>query len=228
MSSGNKLYRKQQCGWADKAEALLDDKGIDYEVHKFASKDEEEAFKEEHGVGTTPQVYIDHERIGGYTELADHFDEPVDENEGSSYQRVIAIFASTALMTWALSGTIMMFMGLSLSVLAILKLMDVSGFVEGFRKYDLVTQQVPTYGRIYPFLELIIGLGFLSLAYPTLIGLLALLVGAAGGISVIKAVYIDKTDLNCACVGGNSNVPLGAISFTENAMMVLMGLWLLL
>ncbi|WP_205738606.1 hypothetical protein [Halomonas heilongjiangensis] len=48
------------------------------------------------------------------------------------------------------------------------------------------------------------------------------------GVSIVKAVYIDKTDLNCACVGGDSKVPLGIISFTENAMMAVMGLWVLL
>ena len=42
--------------------------------------------------------------------------------------------------------------------------------------------------------------------------------------SVVKAVYIDKRDLKCACVGGSSNVPLGFVSLTENVMMVVMAL----
>jgi len=54
-----------------------------------------------------------------------------------------------------------------------------------------------------------------------------LFVGITGGISIFKAVYIDKTDLNCACIGSNSNVPLGAVSFSENAMMAVMGAWVL-
>ena len=44
--------------------------------------------------------------------------------------------------------------------------------------------------------------------------------------SVIKAVYVDKLALNCACVGGNSNVPLGFVSLTENLVMIGMGLWM--
>jgi hypothetical protein len=40
---------------------------------------------------------------------------------------------------------------------------------------------------------------------------------------VIKAVCIDKRELECACVGGNSNVPLGFISLTENLSMIAMG-----
>jgi len=43
----------------------------------------------------------------------------------------------------------------------------------------------------------------------------ALFIGGIGAVSVLKAVYIDKRELKCACVGGNSNVPLGFISLTE-------------
>ena len=59
----------------------------------------------------------------------------------------------------------------------------------------------------------------------------AFLVASIGTISVFKAVYIDKRELKCACVGGNSNVPLGFVSLTENLMMVGMAvvmLWLMI
>ncbi|MGP9631304.1 glutaredoxin, partial [Halomonas sp. AOP42-C1-46] len=55
---------------------------------------------------------------------------------------------------------------------------------------------------------------------------LALFVGTVGAVSVFKAVYIDKRELKCACVGGNSNVPLGFVSLTENLVMIAMGLWM--
>ena len=57
---------------------------------------------------------------------------------------------------------------------------------------------------------------------------LALFIGTVGAVSVFKAVYIDKRDLKCACVGGDSNVPLGFVSLTENLMMMAMALWMLL
>ncbi|TCN21272.1 hypothetical protein EV184_12648 [Sinorhizobium americanum] len=55
----------------------------------------------------------------------------------------------------------------------------------------------------------------------------ALIIGTIGAISVFKAVYIDRRELKCACVGGDSNVPLGFISLTENLMMVVMAIWML-
>lgn len=44
---------------------------------------------------------------------------------------------------------------------------------------------------------------------------------------VIKAVYIEKRDLKCACVGGGANVPLGFVSLSENLAMMGMGLWMI-
>ena len=55
----------------------------------------------------------------------------------------------------------------------------------------------------------------------------ALFIGGVGAVSVFKAVYIDRRELKCACVGGDSNVPLGFASLVENLMMVAMAVWML-
>lgn len=57
---------------------------------------------------------------------------------------------------------------------------------------------------------------------------LALVIGIIGGVSVFKAVWIDKSDLKCTCVGGGSNVPLGFLSFTDNVMVVGMAIWMMI
>jgi hypothetical protein len=54
----------------------------------------------------------------------------------------------------------------------------------------------------------------------------ALFIGSVGAVSVFKAVYVDKRELKCACVGGSSSVPLGFVSLTENLMMMAMGIWM--
>ena len=54
-----------------------------------------------------------------------------------------------------------------------------------------------------------------------------LFVASIGAVSVFKAVYVDRRDLKCACVGGDSNVPLGFVSLTENLMMVGMAIWMI-
>jgi len=113
-------------------------------------------------------------------------------------------------------------------MLAMLKLMDVAAFSTSFLKYDLLSQRWPLYARFYPGLELLVALGFLAGEPQTPSGLLALVLGISGMVSVYKAVVIEKLALNCACVGGNSKAPLGVVSFAENLMMAAMGAALLI
>jgi glutaredoxin len=221
-----RLYRmstpEHECPWGLKAVNLLKEKGIEFEDYKLTSKEEIEAFKAKHDVQTTPQIFIGEERIGGYTDLAAKLDVTAEGAE-YSYTPVIAIFSTAGLMALATTMGLTGFMGFSLSLLASLKLMDLESFAASFAKYDLITKKIKPYAKIYPFAELAIGLGFLSGIAPLATGITSLFVGISGGISVFKAVYIDKLALNCACVGGNSKAPLGIVSFTENAIMALMG-----
>jgi glutaredoxin len=58
------------CPFGVRAKALLDEQGYEVDEHILSSREEVEAFKDEHGVSTTPQVFIDDERIGGSDDLA--------------------------------------------------------------------------------------------------------------------------------------------------------------
>ncbi|MEO1519257.1 MAG: glutaredoxin [Cyanobacteria bacterium J06633_2] len=224
------LYRMSmtdhECPWGLRAIKLLNEKGIEFEDVRLTSKADVEAFKAEHHVTTTPQIFFGDERIGGYTDLAAYFDVEA-ESADYSYTPVIALFSTAGLMAIATSAGLYGFMGFSLSMLASLKLMDLDAFAESFQTYDLVTQRFKLYSKAYPFIELALGLGFLSGVVPLITGIGSLLVGISGAGSVFKAVYIDKMALNCACVGGNSKAPLGVVSFAENAIMAIMGVMLI-
>jgi hypothetical protein len=115
-----------------------------------------------------------------------------------------------------------------LVLLSVLKLIDVKAFVRGFKSYNLLTRRIAFYGYIYSFIELALGLSFLTNSYTYLSAPISIFVGLEGAISIFKAVYIDKVDLKCACVGGGSKVPLGIISFLENFSMFAMGTFLIL
>jgi len=223
----NQIFRRSTCPWGKKAVALLKERNIDFHDHVFSSREEEDALKAKLDAQTTPQVYLDGQLIGGYDDLAEHF-AVAAEKPGTSYTPVIAVFGTAALLALAMRNGIMGFMGFSVTILACLKLMDIASFVKGFRQYDLLSQRVDAYAHVYPFAELGVGLAMLSGRLPLAAGVVALVIGTIGGISVFKTVYFEKKDLNCACVGGNSAVPLGTISFAENIMMIVMGVWLLL
>ncbi|MET0180412.1 MAG: glutaredoxin domain-containing protein [Novosphingobium sp.] len=70
------LYRmvlpEHTCPYGVRAKELLEEQGFAIDEHILASRDEVDAFEAEHGVSTTPQVFIDGKRIGGSDELADY------------------------------------------------------------------------------------------------------------------------------------------------------------
>ncbi len=238
------LYRmvmtEHMCPYGLKSKDLLERRGFKVEDHHLTTREETEAFKAEHNVETTPQTFIAGQRIGGYDDLRIHFeiDKPEAEQSDTSYTPVIAIFAMALVMALAVSyaafGTIFTlrafewFISISMCILAIQKLQDVEKFSTMFLNYDLLAQRWVPYGKIYPFGEALAGVLMTAGALTWLSAPVAIVIGGIGAVSVIKAVYIDKRELKCACVGGDSNVPLGFISLTENVMMFAMGVWMLI
>lgn len=215
------------CPYGQLAEDLLKQQGIPFEDHLLTSQDEVEHFKAAHIVVTTPQIFAAGERVGGYTDLAMRLGVRPRKPGGRTYRPVIAVFATAGLIALALGIGLQGFMGVALALLACLKLMDPSAFAASFRKYDRLSQRWRPYAGIYPYLELLVGLAVLAGQAIPPIGGMAMVMGLEGAISVIQAVYIDKLDLNCACVGGNSRTPLGLVSVLENVAMVAMGLLML-
>jgi glutaredoxin len=226
------------CPYGLKARHLLKSRGYTVEDRHLTTREEVDRFKSEHGVATTPQTFIDGERIGGYDDLRRFFGLKVGDPAATTYRPVIALFAMTALMAvaagYAVDGTAFTmrvaewFIAFSMVVLALLKLQNVEKFATMFLNYDLLARRWVPYGRIYPFAEGLAGVLMLAGALDWLSIPIALFIGTIGAASVFKAVYIDRRELKCACVGGDSNVPLGFISLTENLMMIAMALWMLL
>jgi glutaredoxin len=228
---------KHTCPYGLKAKDLLERQGYVVDDHWLTTREQTDAFKAEHGVQTTPQTFIDGVRIGGYDELRAHLGKSVRDPKAVTYRPVIAVFAVTALMalatSYAVYGSVFTvraaewFIAFSMAVLAILKLQNIEGFSTMFLNYDLLAKRFVRYSYIYPFAEAGAGILMIAGALNWISIPVALFIGTIGAISVFKAVYIDKRELKCACVGGDSNVPLGFVSLTENVMMVAMAVWML-
>jgi glutaredoxin len=224
------------CPYGLKTVDLLKREGFEIEDHHLETREETDAFKEKHGVKTTPQTFIAGERIGGYDDLREYFGKSVKKEDETSYQPVIAIFGVAFLLglaiSWYVFDTIFTvqavewFVSLSMALLAIQKLQDVRSFSTMFLNYDLLARRWVRYGFIYPFGEALAGILMVAHALPIVSIPISLFIGTIGAVSVFKAVYIDKRELKCACVGGSSNVPLGFVSLTENLLMIGMGLWM--
>ena len=208
---------KHICPYGLKTIDLLKNNGYEVEDHHLTSREQTDAFKEKHDVKTTPQTFINDERIGGYDDLKAFFGE---KQEGTTYKPIIAIFATTFLMAlstaWGMGElnairVIELFIALGMCALAIQKLRDLEAFSLQFLNYDLLAQKWVKYAYVYPFVEMLAGAAMISGFLTIISAPAALFIGTIGAISVFKAVYIDKRELKCACVGGNSNVPLGFV-----------------
>lgn len=226
------------CPYGLKSKDLLERQGYEIEDHHLKSREETDAFMEKHGVETTPQTFIDGERVGGYDDLRVYFelDPPEEERSDTTYRPVIAIFSVALLLALGLSwhqyGSVLTlragewFVSLSMTILAIQKLQDVESFSTMFLNYDLLARRWVRYGKIYPYAEAFAGILMTAGALVWLSAPVSITIGVIGAVSIFKAVYIEKRELKCACVGGSSSVPLGFVSLTESLMMTVMGVWM--
>jgi glutaredoxin len=235
------LYRMvipaHTCPYGIKAKDLLERQGFSVEDHWLTTREQTDAFKAEHGVKSTPQTFINGERVGGFDDLQRHFGKAANDPNATTYRPVVAVFSMTALMALAASHAVYgtpltmraaeWFIAFSMCVLALLKLQDVETFSSMFLGYDLLGKRWVRYAYAYPYLEAGAGVLMVAGALNWISIPVALFIGTVGAVSVFKSVYVDKRDIKCACVGGSSKVPLGFVSLTENVMMVAMALWML-
>lgn len=218
------------CPFGLRSKDLLEREGYDIDDRPLTSREETDAFKTKYNVKTTPQTFINDERIGGYDDLRTYFGKGEAGQTGTTYTPVIAIFSVAALLALAFQYTVagayfsirtlMLFIAFSMSLLAVQKLKDLFSFTTSFITYDLLAMKWLRYGYIYPFVEAYAGIGMVAQLPALAVAPFSLFIGSVGAVSVVKAVYIDKRELKCACVGGDSNVPLGFVSLTENLFMI--------
>lgn len=110
-------------------------------------------------------------------------------------------------------------MGLFLCFLATLQLFNLRGFADLFSQYDLLAGRFKSYGLFYPFIELGLGLLYLSGLWPlfTYVVLLAvLIIGTAGILKTIRA----GASIQCGCIGADFILPIGWVTVFENTIMM--------
>jgi hypothetical protein len=107
------------------------------------------------------------------------------------------------------------------------KLVDISGFAEGYSTYDLLAQKVFVYGYVYPFIELFFGLAMILGLGGSLLIVAEIIVMAFSGLGVaIKLMRHEK--FQCACLGTFLKVPLTKVTLVEDFGMAILGILLLL
>lgn len=113
------------------------------------------------------------------------------------------------------------FMGCFFVVFAFFKLLDLNGFAGTFSRYDLVAARSMVYAKVYPFLELALGVAYLigrQLFWVNIATLVLMTVGAVGVIAALRR----REQIQCACLGTVIQLPMSTVTLIEDAGMALM------
>jgi hypothetical protein len=151
----------------------------------------------------------------------------------TSFLLIFSIFLFVGVLTYFLNKSkindtfMKMYMGIILVLFGTLKLYDLDKFALIFSKYDIIASKVKLYGYLYPFIEILLGAGFLtntltrSVLYTTIVLMVISL------ISVSISLY-NKKPLKCGCLGSFFHMPLSYVTISENLLMILMAVKLLM
>lgn len=106
-------------------------------------------------------------------------------------------------------------------VFAFFKLLNLTGFADSYRMYDIVAAKWKGWGFIYPFVELILGVLYLTNIVPYQTNLVTVIILGVSSIGVIKS-NLDKKKIKCACLGDVFNLPMSTVTIVEDLAMVVM------
>lgn len=124
---------------------------------------------------------------------------------------------------WNLNEFMLDFMSLFFIVFSFFKMLDLNGFLQSFKMYDPLAKRVSFYGRIYPFIETLLGLMFL-MRYEINIALIITLVLLVITTIGVSKVLLQKQSIQCACLGTVLKLPMTEATLIENSIMIVMAI----
>ena len=161
----------------------------------------------------------------------------IPENNSSQLRQLFPLFLIFGYITaiaillniraWDTSNFMLDFMGLFYFVFSFFKLLDLKGFPESFKMYDPLAKVVPKYGVVYPFIELGLGLLFITRVQIPLALIITIIILGITTFGVTKTL-LDKKSIQCACLGTTLKLPMTKATFIENTIMIIMAVWMLI
>lgn len=113
------------------------------------------------------------------------------------------------------------FMGGFFIVFSFFKLLNLSSFAESYAMYDIVAKRWKAWGYIYAFIELALGLAFLTGFDPVVTNAVTCIVMSVSIVGVLQSV-LNKRKIRCACLGAGFNLPMSTITVIEDGLMIVM------
>ncbi len=128
---------------------------------------------------------------------------------------------------WNSTNAMLDFMGLFYIIFSFFKILDIKGFSSSFKMYDPLAKKITTYGYIYPFIEILLGLMFLTRIEVNIALLITIIILGITSVGVTQTL-LNKKKINCACLGTTLKLPMTEATFIENAIMIIMAIILLI
>ena len=128
---------------------------------------------------------------------------------------------------WNSTNAMLDFMGLFYIIFSFFKILDIKGFSTSFKMYDPLAKKITIYGYIYPFIEILLGLMFLTRIEVNIALLITIIILGITSVGVTKTL-LNKRTINCACLGTTLKLPMIEATFIENAIMITMAIVLLI
>ena len=128
---------------------------------------------------------------------------------------------------WNSTNAMLDFMGLFYIIFSFFKILDIKGFSTSFKMYDPLAKKITLYGYIYPFIEILLGLMFLTRIEVNIALLITIIILGITSVGVTRTL-LNKRKINCACLGTTLKLPMTEATFIENAIMITMAIVLLI
>jgi cation transport ATPase len=166
------------------------------------------------------------------SEQVNHHTEATDEEPKTwfeTYKPVILIFFYITGITFlieTINGFNVMrwmnnFMGAFFLTFSFFKMLDLKGFAESYFSYDIIAKRWMGYGYVYAFIEMLLGVAFITGFNPVLTNSVTFVVMSISTIGVLQSV-LNKRKIKCACLGAVFNLPMSTITIIEDSLMIVM------
>ena len=176
--------------------------------------------------------FIENEALKA-TSFIDEFEE--QKSWAQTYKPILIIFGYVSGISFivGLQGTsfdlmlsMRVFMAGFFITFSFFKMLDLNGFAQSYAMYDIVAQKFKAWGYIYAFIELGLGIAFITNFNPYFINIFTAIIMSISIIGVLISVF-NKRKIQCACLGAVFNLPMSTVTIIEDALMIVMSLAML-
>jgi copper chaperone CopZ len=148
----------------------------------------------------------------------------------ATYKPILLIFFYISVITFIAASSaegfdVMLGMRIFMSgfflAFSFFKLLDLEGFANNYSSYDIITKRFRSWGYIYPFIELALGILYAANFQPLLTNVITFIVMTLSIIGVLQTV-LNRRKIQCACLGAVFNLPMSSVTIIEDTLMIVM------